>query len=112
MKYAVSHKKIYELPAATTQRKTTEIAIAGIHPLQYTRVITYIICNFSFLFSIHVLATEFVGPSKRTIAGMGVNYTFSIGYMLLALLAYFIRDWWILELVVSAPMILLFLLIP
>ncbi|XP_077977092.1 organic cation transporter protein-like [Glandiceps talaboti] len=53
-----------------------------------------------------VLVTELVGPSKRTICGMVYNVFFGIGYMLLALFAYFIRTWWILQLVLTVPSIL------
>ncbi|XP_070567476.1 organic cation transporter protein-like [Ptychodera flava] len=50
-----------------------------------------------------VIGTEMVGPSKRVIAGVVIEYFFSFGYMLLSLLAYFIRYWWILQLVMSVP---------
>ncbi|XP_006812741.1 organic cation transporter protein-like, partial [Saccoglossus kowalevskii] len=50
-----------------------------------------------------VLATELVGPSKRMFVGAVREYYFAFGYMLLALLAYFIRYWWILQLCLSLP---------
>ncbi|XP_078000073.1 organic cation transporter protein-like [Glandiceps talaboti] len=53
-----------------------------------------------------VLATEVVGPTKRTACGMVMMAFFSIGYMLLALFAYLIRTWWILQLVLTVPSIL------
>ncbi|XP_070567961.1 organic cation transporter protein-like isoform X1 [Ptychodera flava] len=54
-----------------------------------------------------VLATEFVGPSRRSRVGMMYCLFYSVGYMLLTLLAYFIREWWILQLVISLPNLLL-----
>ncbi|PIK50849.1 putative organic cation transporter protein-like [Apostichopus japonicus] len=48
-----------------------------------------------------IIGTEFVGPSKRVIAGILIEVFFSFGYMLLAILAYFIRDWRVLNLVVA-----------
>ncbi|XP_041463350.1 organic cation transporter protein-like isoform X1 [Lytechinus variegatus] len=59
-----------------------------------------------------VIGTEFVGPSKRVIAGIVIMLFFSVGYMLLAVFAYFIRDWWILQLVITAPILLMFALFP
>ncbi|XP_071478126.1 organic cation transporter protein-like [Diadema antillarum] len=59
-----------------------------------------------------VIGTELVGPSKRTVAGIVIELFFSFGYMLLALLAYFIRDWWILQLVISAPSFIMLLTFP
>ncbi|XP_070567954.1 organic cation transporter protein-like [Ptychodera flava] len=50
-----------------------------------------------------VLATEHVGPSKRTTAGMVVAMFYSVGYMLLALMAYNIRVWWKLQLAITIP---------
>ncbi|XP_077977753.1 organic cation transporter protein-like [Glandiceps talaboti] len=52
-----------------------------------------------------VLSTELVGPSKRVFAGIVIEFFFSFGYMLLALLAYLIREWWILQLVTTLPSI-------
>ncbi|XP_077976908.1 organic cation transporter protein-like [Glandiceps talaboti] len=53
-----------------------------------------------------VLATELVGPGKRAFAGIFIEFFFSFGYMLLALLAYLIREWWILQLATTLPCIL------
>ncbi|XP_070568568.1 organic cation transporter protein-like [Ptychodera flava] len=53
-----------------------------------------------------VLAAEFVGPRRRTLAGMIFPMFYSLGYMLLTFYAYFIREWWILQLVITVPDIL------
>ena len=66
--------------------------------------------NYSyFLFSIGV---ELVGSDKRTFAGFVFQYFFPIGQLVLAVLAFFIRDWRILANVVAAiavPFLLYFL---
>lgn len=59
-----------------------------------------------------IIGTEFVGPSKRVIAGVVIEIFFSFGYMLLAILAYFIRDWRVLNLVIACPICLFLLTIP
>ncbi|XP_072020772.1 organic cation transporter protein-like [Amphiura filiformis] len=59
-----------------------------------------------------VWATEFVGPSKRTMVGVFIANAWAVGYMLLSVLAYFFRDWRTLELVISVPMFLYLFLIP
>ncbi|XP_023932812.1 organic cation transporter protein-like [Lingula anatina] len=43
--------------------------------------------------TIFTLGVEFVGPSKRNLAGFGVMYFFSFGYCYIVLIAYFIRNW-------------------
>ncbi|XP_070567472.1 organic cation transporter protein-like [Ptychodera flava] len=48
-----------------------------------------------------ILGTELVGPSWRIFTQSARNICFSVGYMLLAALAYFIREWWILQLVIG-----------
>ncbi|XP_002741807.2 organic cation transporter protein-like [Saccoglossus kowalevskii] len=50
-----------------------------------------------------VLVCEYVGPTKRTFTGMMYSSFFSAGYMVLAVYAYFIREWWILQLVTIVP---------
>ncbi|XP_070567114.1 organic cation transporter protein-like [Ptychodera flava] len=57
-----------------------------------------------------VIGTELVGPSKRVFAGLVIEFYFSAGYMVFAGLAYFIRHWWILQLVISAQFVILLLI--
>ncbi|XP_063954422.1 organic cation transporter protein-like [Lytechinus pictus] len=59
-----------------------------------------------------IIGTEMVGPNKRTVAGMSIQIAFSFGYMFFALIAYFIRDWMILQLVISLPAVLFFVFFP
>ncbi|XP_041460899.1 organic cation transporter protein-like [Lytechinus variegatus] len=56
----------------------------------------------------YVFANEFVGPSKRNVSGGFAWVYFSCGYMCLALLAYFIRKWRHLQLVISIAPLSLF----
>ncbi|XP_071800669.1 organic cation transporter protein-like isoform X2 [Asterias amurensis] len=60
----------------------------------------------------YVLGTEFVGPSKRVIAGIVGQIFFAIGLMMLAGIAYLVRAWRTLELVITVPILLFFLYIP
>uniref|UniRef100_U5EU46 Putative synaptic vesicle transporter svop n=1 Tax=Corethrella appendiculata TaxID=1370023 RepID=U5EU46_9DIPT len=57
----------------------------------------------------YVMAIEFVDPQRRTIAGIVCMIFFSLGYILLALIAYHYRTWRSLQIVISLPT-LLFLL--
>ncbi|KAK7108509.1 organic cation transporter protein-like isoform X2 [Littorina saxatilis] len=50
-----------------------------------------------------VIGMEIVGPSKRTFAGMAIEYIWVAGELLLLLCAYFIRNWRYLEIAVSVP---------
>ncbi|KAK3098544.1 hypothetical protein FSP39_020489 [Pinctada imbricata] len=54
-----------------------------------------------------VMSMELVGPSKRMWAGILIELFWAFGCMLLALLAYLIRDWRYLNLAVSVPTVLL-----
>ena len=44
-----------------------------------------------------VLATEFVGPSYRVLVGILIEVPFALGELYLIMLAYFIRDWQVLQ---------------
>ncbi|XP_037541974.1 organic cation transporter protein [Nematolebias whitei] len=50
-----------------------------------------------------VLGTEWTGPKHRMLAGIITDYFFGFGYILLAGVAYLIRDWRKLQLAISAP---------
>ncbi|XP_054714521.1 organic cation transporter protein-like [Uloborus diversus] len=51
----------------------------------------------------YILAVEFIGPSKRLICANIMQIIFAIGELILALVAYFVRQWKILELAISVP---------
>ncbi|XP_042363083.1 solute carrier family 22 member 13 [Plectropomus leopardus] len=54
-----------------------------------------------------VLGTEWTCTKRRMLAGIFTDYAFGLGYMLLAGVAYLIRDWRKLQLAISAPGFLL-----
>ncbi|KAM9839010.1 solute carrier family 22 member 13 [Aulostomus maculatus] len=54
-----------------------------------------------------VLGTEWTCTKRRMLAGIITDYAFGLGYMLLAGIAYLIRDWRRLQLAISAPGLLL-----
>ncbi|KAA8586148.1 hypothetical protein FQN60_007717 [Etheostoma spectabile] len=54
-----------------------------------------------------VLGTEWTCTKRRMLAGIFTDYAFGLGYMLIAGIAYFIRDWRKLQLAISAPGFLL-----
>ncbi|XP_068189109.1 solute carrier family 22 member 6-B [Antennarius striatus] len=54
-----------------------------------------------------VLGTEWTCTKKRMLAGIITDYAFGLGYMLLAGIAYLIRDWRKLQLAISTPGFLL-----
>ncbi|CAL8312568.1 unnamed protein product [Lota lota] len=55
-----------------------------------------------------VLGTEWTGPKRRMLAGLMTDYFFGFGYILLAGVAYLVRDWRHLQLAISAPCFLFF----
>ncbi|CAL1533640.1 unnamed protein product [Lymnaea stagnalis] len=54
----------------------------------------------------YTLATELVGPKYRVVAGFVSQGFYSIGFMSLAGIAYFIREWRYLEIAITLPVIL------
>ncbi|KAG7500185.1 solute carrier family 22 member 13-like [Solea senegalensis] len=54
-----------------------------------------------------VLGTEWTCTKRRMLAGILTDYAFGLGYMLIAGVAYLIRDWRKLQLAISAPGFLL-----
>ncbi|KAF1376207.1 hypothetical protein PFLUV_G00207890 [Perca fluviatilis] len=50
-----------------------------------------------------VLGIEWTGSKQRMLAGIITDYSFGVGYILLAGIAYLIRDWRKLQLAISAP---------
>ncbi|XP_064636407.1 organic cation transporter protein-like isoform X2 [Lineus longissimus] len=55
--------------------------------------------------TVYVMGTELVGPSHRKFTAFCVQGAYSIGYMILPGLAYFIRSWKWLEIAISLPAI-------
>ena len=51
----------------------------------------------------YVLATEFVGKRHRHVAGTSLFYSWALGLVTLAGLAYAVRDWRMLSIMCSAP---------
>ncbi|MEQ2308625.1 hypothetical protein AMECASPLE_030139 [Ameca splendens] len=58
-----------------------------------------------------VLGTEWTGLRQRMLAGIITDYFFGFGYIILAGVAYLIRDWRKLQLAISAPGFLFFIYI-
>ncbi|XP_038059997.1 organic cation transporter protein-like [Patiria miniata] len=58
----------------------------------------------------YVLVAEFVGPSKRVLVGISIQFFFATGLTILPLLAFLIRTWRFLQLCISVPIALYFLL--
>ena len=57
-----------------------------------------------------VHAVEFIGPTYTTIFGITIAIPFAIGEVILGLEAYLIRDWFPLQLVAFAPLLVLLIL--
>jgi OCT family organic cation transporter-like MFS transporter 4/5 len=54
-----------------------------------------------------ILVTEICGPKFRAPFGILTQFPFGVGAAFLPLVAYFIRDWFTLQLAISIPCILL-----
>ena len=62
-----------------------------------------------------IFAIENVGPSKRTLAGLSVYFFWTVGYVILAGIAYFVQNWRIrnlIYLVFTVPYLLHFCFLP
>lgn len=57
--------------------------------------------------SMFVLCLEIVGGRWRALVGLSYELPFAVGFMLLAVIAYWVRHWQFLQLVISAPSLLL-----
>ncbi|XP_046583354.1 organic cation transporter protein-like [Haliotis rubra] len=58
----------------------------------------------------YVIGMEFIGPSKRVIAGMVIDLFWCLGLFILGAVAYFLRDWQHLQLALSAPSALMLIM--
>lgn len=50
-----------------------------------------------------IIGIELVGKKKREITGIVLNYFYAVGEALVALIAWMVKDWVLLQLIVSAP---------
>ncbi|XP_057656533.1 organic cation transporter protein isoform X2 [Diorhabda carinulata] len=64
------------------------VGTAGVYPLAF------------------IIGVEMVGKNKREVTGIVLNYFYAIGEAIIAPIAYYIRDWTHLQLIVSAPAII------
>ncbi|CAH1257359.1 SLC22A5 [Branchiostoma lanceolatum] len=62
--------------------------------------------NVSIYYTAFVLGMEVLDHSKHTMFGMSMYLFLVMGYIVLGALAYIIRDWWKLQLAISAPFLL------
>ncbi|XP_038058237.1 organic cation transporter protein-like [Patiria miniata] len=65
-------------------------------------------CAYGAFLMSFVISTEIVGPNKRVLVGTVAAIHFAIGYVILSVFAYFIRDWRYLQLAISLPWLALF----
>ncbi|XP_038058625.1 organic cation transporter protein-like [Patiria miniata] len=93
------------------------LLLASIGNVFSPNVIVYMVMRFcigagvmgAFL-AAYVLVTEYIGPSKRALVGVALQAFFAFGLTVLPLLAYSIRTWRLLQLVIALPTVLYFLL--
>lgn len=83
--------------------------LAGVAPEYFTYTISRMIVGATtsgvFLVA-YVIAMEMVGPSYRLFAGVACQMFFSVGFMLTAGFAYFIREWRWLQIALTLPGVL------
>ncbi len=54
---------------------------------------------------VYFAVVELVGPAWRVFSGFLLMYTWAIGYMITAGVAYAVSDWFVLELVLTVPFV-------
>ncbi|XP_071818636.1 organic cation transporter protein-like [Apostichopus japonicus] len=59
-----------------------------------------------------IMATEYVGPNKRMVSGLFIEYFFASGFMIVTVLAWIIRDWVKLQLTVTLLQCYILLYLP
>lgn len=75
------------------------------------RVQTFL-SDYNLLYTLYIGITffagmEIVGPSWRVFTGLMVMEAWAVGFVILAGIAYGIRDWFVLQLVITAPISIL-----
>lgn len=92
------------------------MAITGVFQGLAPNYTTFVIFKFFNAFGnaglyplIFVIGLEMVGKHKRTSAGIIMNYFYAIGEALLGLLAWMLKDWQMLQLIISAPALIFIL---
>ncbi|KAJ8407700.1 hypothetical protein AAFF_G00267440 [Aldrovandia affinis] len=87
---------------------------AGLSPLFYVYLVAQFVIGMSYggyrLNSI-VLATEWIGMTKRTYPSVLCQLLSGVGQVILAGIAYFIRDWRTVQFVIASPLVLVVLYI-
>ena len=86
-------KKIYFISMAGTFFCSFSCSIApGFYIFSFLRLLLGIFCN-GFIVAGYTLLLEVTSTSKRSIVGLAVHFFNPIGYAVLPLLAYYIREW-------------------
>jgi len=94
---------------------TITFLVFGISAAFATSVIVFMLLRFLVAFSMMALFTtgfvyalESVGGPWRAVLGISYEYTFAIGFMSLAGIAYVLKPWWKLQLCITIPAIVFF----
>ena len=86
-------KKIYFISMAGTFFCSFGCSVApGFFMFSFFRLLLGVFCN-GFIVAGYALLLEVTSTSKRSIVGVAVHYFSPVGYAVLPLLAYYIREW-------------------